>query len=329
MTEPTGDRLELVKIREQHPHFDLDLDTANGLITGEIGPDDAPAAYAPVARVITAANAPAQAHELDDEARARAMFVRERGVATPLAAPTHVPLAGSGRRRRSRRASRSAAAVAVAGTLVLTGGMAAAASGILPDPAQRIAHDVLSPIGISVPDVPDSLPSIAPSGREEQNGAGLDGSDQDATSNQPAEPGAGPAASDAAPDADGQAIEPANDELPAGNANGQGNGQATAPGQDTPPGQLESPAPDQPTDPGTSPGNGNGNGNGQTNGEGQNNGSGNANGQANGNGQGNGNGNGNGQANGNGQGNGHANGQANGNAYGQGNGNGQANGQVG
>jgi hypothetical protein len=121
----------------------LDDDTADRLLAGELPPLDAPPGYAPVATLLRAAAAPPRATELAPEDAARRAFVTAR----PAAAPP--------RRRRSTRL----AVLVVAGVLCL-GGVAAAATGTLPDPVQAAAHTALQSVGVSVP-APHSGASVA------------------------------------------------------------------------------------------------------------------------------------------------------------------------
>ena len=111
----------------------IDQDTADRLLAGRLDPADAPPGYAEVARVLAAAAAPATPHELEGEATATAVFAHRRldrhGVdshATP---------------RRSPLGSRLAV-VAVAVGVLMVGGIAAAATGALPGPAQRLVDSV-------------------------------------------------------------------------------------------------------------------------------------------------------------------------------------------
>ncbi len=90
------------------------------------------------------------------EARLRALGeepvppeVQARHLAAIAAVPEAVASAG---RRLSARLLRAAASAVVAG---LVGGTALASAGALPDPAQRVAHNVLGAVGIDVPDPAD------------------------------------------------------------------------------------------------------------------------------------------------------------------------------
>jgi hypothetical protein len=90
-------------------------------------------------QILAAAGAPAEAGWLPGEDAARGAF----RVAFPVpAAPKARILA---------RMSGRAAVVALCGGLVLTGGVAAAAVGALPDPAQQAAKGVLATLGVNIP----------------------------------------------------------------------------------------------------------------------------------------------------------------------------------
>ena len=127
----------------------LDELTAERLVSGAAGPGDVPPAYAPVARLLQAATAPARDHELEGEDLVRQMFLAELGTAGSVPS---VP--GRGPKRSGPIARRFAAAAVVAGSLVVGGGVAAA-TGNLPAKAQSAAHDTLDAIGVDVPEPPE------------------------------------------------------------------------------------------------------------------------------------------------------------------------------
>jgi hypothetical protein len=111
----------------------IDQDTADRLLAGRLDPADAPPGYAEVAKVLAAAAAPAFPHELDGEAATTAAFARERldrHGADSHAAP------------RRRPWSSRFAVLAVAVVVLMVGGVAAAATGTLPGPAQRLVDSV-------------------------------------------------------------------------------------------------------------------------------------------------------------------------------------------
>jgi hypothetical protein len=121
----------------------LDGDTAERLLSGRLDPDDAPPAYAEVARLLQAAAAPASSEELAGQEAALALFrvawegpaeVGDRrsggvrggsgGVRGRLVAERGRP----GARRRSGRARGRVVAVALAGVLVVGGAVAGGAA---------------------------------------------------------------------------------------------------------------------------------------------------------------------------------------------------------
>jgi hypothetical protein len=118
----------------------LDTNTAERLVTGAVGVDDAPPRYRSVVRVLDALRADPDGTELAGPAA-----VDE--IASAVGFEPRARVARHPRRRRSRAALVVAASL-VSGVL-LTGGLAAA--GALPAPAQRVASAALSHIGISVP----------------------------------------------------------------------------------------------------------------------------------------------------------------------------------
>ena len=111
----------------------LDEDTADRLLRGRLDPADAPSAYAPVARLVKAARGPATPEELAGEGAAIAAFT-----AVVHADPsTLVP-------RRATMPSKLIsvkAAAAVLAAVLSVGGVAAAATGLLPDRAAQQATD--------------------------------------------------------------------------------------------------------------------------------------------------------------------------------------------
>jgi hypothetical protein len=106
----------------------LDRDTADRLFAGRLGPGDAPAGCAAVARLLAAATAPPSADELAGERAAVAEFAAAAHSHPPTPAPRRAAMA-------RRRFGVKAAVVAVAA--VLTIGGAAAATGVLPGSAHR------------------------------------------------------------------------------------------------------------------------------------------------------------------------------------------------
>jgi hypothetical protein len=253
----------------------LDANTAERLVTGAVGVDDAPPRYRSVVRVLDALRADPDGSELGGapvavDAIASAVVLEPRGRAA---------------RHSGRRRSRAGllAAVSVVSCVLLTGGLAAA--GALPAPAQRVASAALDRIGISVPsgheshadqETPPTTPPPSPAAPLVQPGPPDNSSGQTPSATDAARPAS---ASALATEPAGLAATPAPETHSLGNDNGNAH---------TP---SESP-----------PGNGNGNAYGLGNGNAQGNGHGNAYGLGNGNAQGNGNGNAYGLANGNGPG---------------------------
>ncbi len=133
--------------------YRLDEATAERLVTGQVGPDDAPPAYAGVARVLAAAVGPEQAREVQGESAAIAMFAAQHRALVPD------PRARGRRRMLPQILTTKAAAAALTGAIVFGGGVtAAAAAGHLPDAAQNVAHDSLAHVGISIPAGADAPP---------------------------------------------------------------------------------------------------------------------------------------------------------------------------
>jgi hypothetical protein len=112
----------------------LDDDTADRLLAGRLDPADAPPGYAEAAAVMAAATAPATP---DERAGMEPSLDAFRAA---LGAPPSPP-------RRSQMLVRlftvKVAAATFTGAL-LVGGVAAAATGSLPDAAQRMAHSIVS-----------------------------------------------------------------------------------------------------------------------------------------------------------------------------------------
>jgi hypothetical protein len=129
-------------LRDRH-RLALDEGTAERLLTGRLGPADAPPGYARVAAVLAAVSAPPDAEELAGQAAVVAVFA--------AAARSHPPQLLTPRRSRVfAKLLTVKAAAAVLGVLV-TGGVAAAATGNLPAPAQQVAHAVLGGAGVPAP----------------------------------------------------------------------------------------------------------------------------------------------------------------------------------
>jgi hypothetical protein len=107
----------------------LDRDTADRLLAGRLDPGDAPAGYAAVARLLAAATAPPSVDELAGEQAAVAEFAATARSHPPTPTPRRAVMP-------RKRFGVKAAVVAVAAVLTI-GGVAAAATGVLPGSAQR------------------------------------------------------------------------------------------------------------------------------------------------------------------------------------------------
>jgi hypothetical protein len=136
----------------------LDDDSADRLLAGRMDPADAPPGYAEAAAVMAAATAPARLDELGGAESALDAF------RAALAGPPSPP-------RRPHMLVKlltvKAAAAVFTGALLI-GGVAAAATGSLPDVAQRIAHSVVD----AAPDAGTNGQDIGEAARE---GAGSQG----------------------------------------------------------------------------------------------------------------------------------------------------------
>jgi hypothetical protein len=121
----------------------LDEDTIDRLLTGRIGPDDAPPGYSEVARVLTSAASTDLRDALAREADHVALAVASVGERAPVSSIDARPR----RTRRNRRLK--------VGGLVLVGAMVGstglASAGMFPDAAQDVFAAVLERVGISVP----------------------------------------------------------------------------------------------------------------------------------------------------------------------------------
>jgi hypothetical protein len=120
----------------------LDPDTIDRLLAGEVEPDDAPPGYSEVARVLRAAVGARDGDELAHEASHVAIAMEL--VRQPASTPSD---------RRSRKMSRihrlKVGGLVVVGALVGSTGLAAA--GVLPDAAQDAVSNVFDKVGITIP----------------------------------------------------------------------------------------------------------------------------------------------------------------------------------
>ncbi len=111
----------------------LDPDTVDRLLAGAVHPADAPPGYAEVVRVLAATAARPTPAELAGEAEAAEAF---RAARRPLDRPRRKPVLG-------KLVSAKALVVLAAG-VVSVGTAAAAATGALPDQAQKAAHRLVA-----------------------------------------------------------------------------------------------------------------------------------------------------------------------------------------
>jgi hypothetical protein len=146
----------------------LDPTTSDRLLHGMLSPEDAPAGYEGVVRLVIAARRPATPEEVvgvDAAVLAAKMILRDR---RPDAATTLID-----RTARVRMFVRmKVAAAAVAGMMVGTSGLAAA--NVLPDPIQHVASRVLETVGIDVPDPENHGQDVSETART----TGLEGRDK-------------------------------------------------------------------------------------------------------------------------------------------------------
>jgi len=126
----------------------LDDETVERLLSGELPPAQAPPEYAAVAALLAAMAAAPSQEELAGQAAALAEL---RAVSSARA----VAIRRAAKPRRRRRVG--LAAVAVAGALA-TGGVAAAATGNLPEPVRKATRSILVTVGGAEPATSDPLP---------------------------------------------------------------------------------------------------------------------------------------------------------------------------
>ena len=133
------------RFRSRRATHRLDDVTADRLIVGQIRPDDAPPGYAAVAALIASARAEAQLHELSGEGAAKEQFTADQAN-LPAGQATNIAYLAPNRHKAK------AAVGLIAGVVLLTGGAVAAATGSLPDSAQRFVHNSVARVGVSIPD---------------------------------------------------------------------------------------------------------------------------------------------------------------------------------
>ena len=108
-----------------------DQDTLERLLDGRLDPGSVPPGYGGLARLLAAAAAPAAADELAGEQLARASFAAEMRSHPPILSPRRTAVA--------RKAFTMKAAAAALVAVLSVGGIAAAATGLLPDQASPVA----------------------------------------------------------------------------------------------------------------------------------------------------------------------------------------------
>jgi len=123
--------------------FPLDDRTANRLLAGELLPEDAPAGFEEVARLVAAAAAPPVGAELGSAAAMVGV------IAGAMATAPHVTIASRRNPVRSRITAKVAGLAAAA--VLLTGTAAAAATNSLPASAQSAVADAASTVGVNIP----------------------------------------------------------------------------------------------------------------------------------------------------------------------------------
>jgi hypothetical protein len=119
--------------------LDLDEETVERLLTGDLPPSQVPPGYAQVAALLVATTAEPTPEEL---ARHPEVLAELRAVTRPRRAGAHTRRVA----RPPRRRWAGLAAAALVGALV-TGGAAAAASGNLPVPVRDAARSILGTVG--------------------------------------------------------------------------------------------------------------------------------------------------------------------------------------
>jgi hypothetical protein len=125
---PHDMRRLLASLRSTPP---VDHETADRLLAGRLQPADAPRGYAAVARLLAAATAPAGRDELAGERAAVAEFLAVAHARPPTLVPRRAGMPS--------KLFRIKAAAAVLAAVLSLGGVAAAATGVLPAAVQRIA----------------------------------------------------------------------------------------------------------------------------------------------------------------------------------------------
>jgi len=141
----------------------LDEETVERLLAGDLPPSEVPPGYAQVAALLAATAAEPTPEELAGQAE----------VLAELRAVTWKPRRAAAHTRRAARPPRrrwaGLAAAALVGALV-TGGVAAAATGNLPGPVQNVARSILDTVGGVGPGTP-TMPAPASTSRASTPGS--------------------------------------------------------------------------------------------------------------------------------------------------------------
>jgi hypothetical protein len=185
----------------------LDHETALRLVAGAVQPDDAPPGYSRVALLLSEAASTPPPVPAPRAAATVAAMVEAVRTSSPGKVPRFSRRGASGR-------SISTKVAVVAGTLVLTAGGAAAATGSLPPSLQDATARVASYVGLNLP---------FPGGTDAGDG-------DDNSSTDPANPFA-PAGAGSAGAGHSQRQDPAFDTVPASTDNGPDAGSSSGPGQ--------------------------------------------------------------------------------------------------
>jgi hypothetical protein len=116
-----------------------DQDLLERLLDGPLDPGSVPPGYGELARLLAAAAAPAAPDELAGEQLARASFTAEMRSHPPILSPRRTPVA--------RKAFTMKAAAAALVAVLSVGGVAAAATGLLPGQASPVADQAAATTG--------------------------------------------------------------------------------------------------------------------------------------------------------------------------------------
>jgi hypothetical protein len=124
----------------------LDAATADALLEGRIGPDDAPPGYREVASAVRSARSGASVAELAGEEQVVAAMV-----AAAAGSLRTSPLSPMRRRPMIAKLMSAKVAAVATGFVLVGGGVAAAATGSLPSGVQHSVADAAAHVGVSIP----------------------------------------------------------------------------------------------------------------------------------------------------------------------------------